>query len=801
MNVERVACKLSARWLFSQPASFLFPFLELELKMASRVPRALMLQALAAVAAAAITAATATAATSATTVGSQIGFQAHSYNDMRSWKDAATSATTIGSQIGFQAHSYNDMRSWHQLFLKGATHVKIDPNYQDAAFCASQARDQARDKRGCFVLNHDTPTMHDRRLDYNTTSDLLALLADPANPLRKFFTRPHAKTFVALCFKTIPVDVCSNSTDALNWLGLVDDLVAAYLTLLSAHSDLNVEFVLDSGVPQACHVQRWRPLVSTAGDYPGAFHSNERERGYDRWQVLNGKWPPGEGGQFAMYAQAGWGKFVNASRAWQVWEPCDQKEFLAASQVYAAAGVDHPLKFAINVDVAMSEVYLSPATGRGINRVVAPGAASSSARLVAVGGGNKNDGDRSGGAGRALLLYTFLGADGKTTMYGATATDVAQQRPVTTMAERQQQALPGWTSSTPPTSLSAGATHLRNVLAAVNAEGELQLYSVGDDRPITTTTTTTLPALSPLGQPVHLAVPAGARHVAASVVVEPPPPSADDGASTTASVEIIQLYYTVTTMAGGGALYAQVWSVGNPSVHEASATSPPVRIASNMSASSLLGDVVAQRHGDRLTIVALYDQGVDAAVLRLSIIDWDFGAGSTPTTTPRVSGTGTIVGVGRAPTLSLRLSEDGTSSSVAAAFADSFCPNNEKQNKQTFPASCDQTPVSIPGVLGYAVGPLSAWRGLVEGNSTAGQRSTFSACSETLLHGAFSQGGGRPSVAMLNSDPPTLACLHDAYSGDDPHTCGAPIQHKSKEEESKEGAGGVLLDGWSFVMP
>ena len=95
----------------------------------------------------------------------------------------------LGARIGFQAHSYNNMRSWHQLFLKGATHIKIDPNFQSASFCKSQVRDAARDEKGCFVLNHDTPSIFSRRFDYNTTSDLLSLMENKASPLRKFLTR------------------------------------------------------------------------------------------------------------------------------------------------------------------------------------------------------------------------------------------------------------------------------------------------------------------------------------------------------------------------------------------------------------------------------------------------------------------------------------------------------------------------------------------------------------------------------------------------------------------------------------
>jgi hypothetical protein len=114
---------------------------------------------------------------------------------------------------------------------------------------------------------------------------------------------------------------------------------------------------------------------------------------------------------------------------------------------------------------------------------------------------------------------------------------------------------------------------------------------------------------------------------------------------------------------------------------------------------------------------------------------------------------------------------------VVATFEDAFCPNNEAQNKQTNVGSCDQVAKSISGVLGYTMGALDGWRGL----SLAGDR--FSACSDALLHGAFSQGSD-PSVALYPAVAPgnvsdgapgvTVAVTHVAYSGTDPHTCGMP---------------------------
>ena len=178
----------------------------------------------------------------------------------------------IGRGIGFQAHSYNDMRSWHQLFLKGATHVKIDPNYRSQEFCADQLRVRNKtDPRGCFVLNHDTPTLlpPNFRRGYNTTDDVLAVLQDRDGPLYTFLTRPSVRIYFALCFKSIPLNVCAQkSSAAKHWRSLVDQLVSRFLELRSRDPALNVEFVLDSGVPQRCFLQRWRPLVGTSSPFP-----------------------------------------------------------------------------------------------------------------------------------------------------------------------------------------------------------------------------------------------------------------------------------------------------------------------------------------------------------------------------------------------------------------------------------------------------------------------------------------------------------------------------------------------------
>ena len=106
------------------------------------------------------------------------------------------------------------------------------------------------------------------------------LLEDRSSPLRSFLAR-RTRVYFALCFKNIPDDICNEQRgdDAENWLGLVDELVASYLSAVSSDPELNVEFILDSGVPQDCVVNRWRPLVSTSGDYlVHSFRMSQRLR-------------------------------------------------------------------------------------------------------------------------------------------------------------------------------------------------------------------------------------------------------------------------------------------------------------------------------------------------------------------------------------------------------------------------------------------------------------------------------------------------------------------------------------------
>jgi hypothetical protein len=237
--------------------------------------------------------------------------------------EAAASVKGIGGGIGFQCHSYDDLREWTQIFIKATQYLKVDPQWAPQSFCAGQVRANQSDPRGCLLLNHDTLWVG--RTDYNTTDDVLSYLADPANA--GFFTRPDRRIYLSLCFKgcgstdTCP---CDGAPDSASWLSLVDDFVAAANATIS-RLGLNVEFLLDgNGNPgsASCLAQRWRPVNSvfiTGDDPDAAFTSNDPALGYDRLQVLNedtDSWP----GAVA----ADYGKFVNSSYTYLIWEPSDQ---------------------------------------------------------------------------------------------------------------------------------------------------------------------------------------------------------------------------------------------------------------------------------------------------------------------------------------------------------------------------------------------------------------------------------------------------------------------------------------------
>ncbi len=112
--------------------------------------------------------------------------------------------------------------------------------------------------------------------------------------------------------------------------------------------------------------------------------------------------------------------------------------------------------------------------------------------------------------------------------------------------------------------------------------------------------------------------------------------------------------------------------------------------------------------------------------------------------------------------------------------------------------SCDQVPVSIPGVLAYTAGSIEAWIRL-----SKVPKPRLSACSSSLLHGTFSQ-GYNPTVAAIVSNSTKdkvdlkIVVAHHSYGGTDPSTCGMPQPVASSNVSNQID---IALDAWSFWLP
>ncbi|CAN0409713.1 unnamed protein product, partial [Ectocarpus fasciculatus] len=277
---------------------------------------------------------------------------------------AALPAPAHCHAVDYQIHSNNDLLEWPQLFLKGARRFKVDPHYAPAEQCELLGIHSAD---GCLLLNHDRPIVKFNQL-YNSTDDLLALLSSALDSPKYDFTD---KLTVSLCFKEAP-DYCSDdSTLFQSWLRLVDSLHQRAIELFDPD---RVEFVLDGdGKPMNCLVGRWvgwnSVWINTGGPQE-AFDSDSLDNDYYRFQVLN---DPENIANWTWMASddIDYGKFSAGNYPYQLWEPDAQEDILEYIDIYSS-GKEHDagFHFAINVDIAMFEVYSRGSTGRALNQPI-----------------------------------------------------------------------------------------------------------------------------------------------------------------------------------------------------------------------------------------------------------------------------------------------------------------------------------------------------------------------------------------------------------------------------------------------
>lgn len=669
-------------------------------------------------------------------------------------------ADPFGATLGWQEHSKNDLRGWEQMLRKGGRNFKVDPNFRDAAFCAGQVNvAPPRDPRGCFVLNHDNPEplLGRTRSDYNTTSELLQVIQDPK--FSRYFgpparaAHPGSPFLIALCFKNAP-DACSKGGRSDDWLGLVDDFFAAAQAAIQKHQ-LHVAFVLDGGAGGEalcqCNRDRWRPWNATwippaskSSCVAAAFASNDRERGLDRFQVLN---PPV--GAFSSVASQGYGKFAESSANYQVYEPKDESLIVGAVDAYVSAGAPHApgLRFAINVDSAMLQNYAARgnATGSGAwGATLVPPQNASKPRLVVV----------SSNSNTNLMLVAYQGAAHEAfyatyRVAGGSGSDVASvatgAMPSGPLAVEALSVAPG----SPSRVLAADRTG-RVVGYTLSVGGELVPgWPSGSGGSFENVTTTAALPKDSWSSTVLVSCPTSSRKVPAHVVQNAP--------------------FCAAQIAVNGHLSLRLWRLGDASPELLNETS----LSAVSSGEEIQGSLtsIESINGAPVVLIAWSDaSGVRAATAQWSSSTggWDIDAGPS------------FIAVGRAPRVS------ATSGVALIVHQDGFCQNNEKRNKAAERSVCEPEPKSTPGVLVYTYARISD----IQTRLRAGTQAN--ACDPRVMHGAYGQGAA-PAVALFvpsGATRPAVAAVHEGYvGGGDPDACGQPVERP----------GAIMLAGWQLA--
>ena len=690
---------------------------------------------------------------------------------------AGGATTPLGEYVGWQEHSKNDLRAWPQLLRKGGRNFKIDPNFLPLRMCRSQQRVRRKaDPRGCLVLNHDTPTVNNSRDDYNTTDDVLTFLQDAR--FRSYFT-PSDPFLITLCFKSQPAP-CANTTRSVAWRSLIDDFYTEAQRLLAEDPTLHVEFVLDGDVAGGaicdCLQSRWRPWVATyipdGGQQPGtclkdAFTSNDPSRGLDRFAVLNYG-----SGQFHDAASVGYGKFVNSSFNWQIYEPRDQVEIEARLGEYAGAGIGHALNFAINIDSSMFQVWAAGANlsgRRGWSDAVVLNATEPSALILKA----------SDSPDQRILALAYVDAKGQSS-YTLSSFAGAAGSAVSSVGAGP---LPVPSATASPHELSSTFSPSRDfqgseLLLASNRVGDVSaLHLASSVASSATRLELRSGALLSNGSVVRLdgKLRRDGDVLSAQGAILCPGPGPP--ASLNATICVAQL-----ALGAQGTLELRMWTLRPAGAEVLSSTAipvmpPTVRVDAN-GAGALCS--IGTWQGGSLGVAFAWADGSRVALgtARWTGDSWYVVAGPAD------------VGVGRLPHLSFVPPAAGGGYGCGASrgvmlivVQDGFCMDNERRNKATSPAACEQTAVATPGVLVASYGRVEDFEEKLKGDAPS-----MSGCDERIMHGAYSRGAAPSAAVFSNGTGFGIAALHEGSptGAADDGECGLAHAHD----------GAIVLAGW-----
>ncbi|MDP2438130.1 MAG: hypothetical protein Q8P67_20500 [archaeon] len=605
--------------------------------------------------------------------------------------------------------------------------IKIDPNYvSDPALCKLQSSNSPRNdsfERGCFVLSHNDPLPDFPRV-YNTTDDVLAWVADPANA--PFFQGlPDGLPFtIALCFKFTDGDPCNASSLSRNWLALVDDFYLRASAVIDRVAWLrgSLEFLLDGAATpsdtQHCLYSRWTRWNATyvytqGGAVPlAAAFSDDSSAGYQRFQVLNEpEYSPVLpnatleqdvlGGYLAFFQLFGYGKFSAPDSPYPIlfWEPSDQlsiRDVIATyRQPLSPAPPPGGLRFAINIDPAQFQVY--SASG-GANAQLQPPTPAPSSRPITVPAGSS--------------IFTFYSSPDPSLPLRALL-----------------QTAPG----SPAVPLQTGFSLTGALTTARCLDPDALTFLISDVNGLTAVLLfdPSASSFSTLYFSSLLSSPALTFALIATIPLDPSSWMIVQAALTHSPSEILLSQWLLRTS-------NQSWSLNPQPEFTGTVAIPP----SYGPALTLGFDAI----GGADRVEGLIAVGTTQEPVPLCLFQIDSG-GLTPLWLSRPA-------TGNFPSVSLAIDPCSGTSHALVLVGDSFCFNSEAANKDALVALCDSPIIPTPGVLAYHFAPISSWKS---------NALPLDACNPSIFTGSYDQGLYPsallvPSASSASSNP-WASCL------------------------------------------
>ena len=574
-----------------------------------------------------------------------------------------------------------------------------------------------------MLLNHDRPACNRY---VNSAGELLEFLNQSVRIRGKLDLK------VSLCFKNSPSG-CGETDASLDWLNLVDGFFNK-ASELQRDTLSSVEFVLDGGASPAreCLEQRWRPWNSTmvtTRDPPEAFSSDDRSKGFDRILALD---PPIR--DFHRVSQLKFGKFVQSQYPIFVWEPQNEDEITKVSKEYIESKIIHKpgLKFAINIDPIQLELFVAKYTKRAIREKL-----SSIGKPVHIMSLNTND---LNGFSHVLFFQKE-----KSLFFHHISKDSSESLLVSTSFDDAQAVVMSVADIVCVLSIS----HSKMDVFKWNSQNLLSL--IGSQ-------TVSIEKVSG-----HELKSFRVFRITDELLI----------------VSSIALWSETNQIC----FYSWKFSLGKDTVHSTK-PSQQCQTSPKLPSKSIQSLDFSVSH-DSQSVYCSSNSSIMASVA-LTTLDMKNLVGFFclygDSREPKAFKEWINLGIGS----NVRVSTaNGRHLVVGVVLTNSFCWNNERHNKDSYTAVCDQKVKSTPGVLSYAIGPLESWIQHLDG-------SMITPCSSFgVLRGSFDVGFN--PVIHLNLINGTFVQVLEAHeappSSFQNNHCGMPSYRD-----------GIVFNGWTMSL-